>query len=144
MRRFILLSLFLAAYSAHAQSIVGTWQLVEEKTCFESALEEQEQSETEQELLSQMGGSSAAAVAKIIRFDKKGKGEEAIFKKGKRKGNDLQPFRYQIQGKELQFLDKKSGMITERFAIDELTGTTLRIHDAKKECEIKVFSKVKN
>jgi hypothetical protein len=144
MCRFILLfTLSIIAYSVQAQSIVGTWQLVEEKSCFESALEEREQNETEQELLSQMRGTSATSVAKVIRFDKKGKGEEAIFKKGKRKGNNTEPFRYQIQGRELQFLDGNSGIITERFIIDELTDISLRFHDADKECEVKILSKLK-
>lgn len=144
MNRLFFGYLFFVAFAANAQSITGTWQLVEEKTCFQSALEEQSTSETEDELLSQMGATSSTRVAKIIRFDRKGKGEEGIFNKGKRRGNNLEPFRYQIQGRELQFLDRKSGIIVERYTIEELTETTLRIHDAKKDCEMKVFSKVKD
>lgn len=52
-------------------------------------------------------------------------------------------FQYKISGQELQFTDKKSGMITRRFVIDELTETSLKIHDAVKECETKSFIKVK-
>ena len=130
--------------ASKAQSIVGTWQLTDEKTCFQSSLSDtMEKSATEKELAPMMGSSSASSVARLIVFSDKGKGEEGIFKKGKKKGSSLEPFRYKIAGAELQFLDKKSGMITERYIIDELTSSTLRFHDAKKDCEIKEFTKVK-
>ena len=51
-----------------AQSLVGTWQQMENKTCFESQLPE---SQTEKELLPDMSSSSQTAVAKLIRFDAK-------------------------------------------------------------------------
>jgi hypothetical protein len=144
MKYFIVLGLVFSAMLSQAQSIVGTWQMTDEKTCFQSALSEtMNQSETEKELSSQMGSSSASSVAKLIRFDAKGKGEEGIFKTGKKKGSSMNPFTYQIRGSELQFLDKKSGMITERYIIEELSETTLRFHDAKKECEIKAFTKAR-
>lgn len=144
MKYFIILGLVFSAATSHAQSIVGTWQLTDEKTCFQSSLEEtMQKTDTEKELESQMGTSSASGVARLIRFDAKGKGEEGVFKKGKKKGSSMEPFRYQIQGSELQFLDKKSGMITERYVIEELTSSTLRFHDAKKDCELKAFRKVK-
>jgi len=140
---FILGFVFSAALS-QAQTITGTWQLTDEKTCFQSSLSEtMKQSDTEKELSSQMGSSSASSVARLIRFDAKGKGEEGVFKTGKKKGSSMEPFRYQVKGSELQFLDKKSGMITERYIIEELTDVTLRFHDAKKDCEIKEFTKVK-
>jgi len=121
------------------QSLMGTWQLTEDKTCFQSQFEE---SETEKELSSAMGA-SRNAVAKLIRFGEKGKGEEGIFSQGKRKGSSMNEFRYQVKGNELQFIDRKSGMITSRFIIDELTGTTLRFHNAMRDCEVKTFVKVK-
>src|SRR4051812_27321382 len=105
-QHLILSALILTAFFSHAQSIVGTWQLTDEKTCFQSALSEtMKESDTEKELSSQMGSSSFSSVAKLIRFDNKGKGEEGIFKTGKKKGSSLEPFRYQIKGSELQFLD---------------------------------------
>lgn len=121
------------------QSLMGTWQLTEDKTCFQSQFEE---SETEKEISSAMGA-SRNAVAKLIRFGEKGKGEEGIFSQGKRKGSSMNEFRYQVKGNELQFIDRKSGMITSRFIIDELTGTTLRFHNAMRDCEVKTFVKVK-
>jgi len=55
----------------------------------------------------------------------------------------MTPFHYKVSGQELHFVDKKSGMITQRFAIEELTDTSLKIHDAVKECESKAFIRVK-
>src|SRR5258708_3548150 len=128
------------ASGAAAQSIVGTWQQVEKQTCFDSQLP---LSETEKELLPQMGESSQSSIARLIRFDGKGRGEEGIFSAGKKKGSGLDEFRYQLSGDELQLLDKKSGIITQRFIIDTLTDASLRIHDAMKDCESRKFTRVK-
>jgi len=144
MKYLIILGFVFSVALTHAQSITGTWQLTDEKTCFQSALgETMKQSDTEKELTSQMGSSSASSVARLIRFDAKGKGEEGVFSRGKKKGSSMEPFRYQVKGSELQFLDKKSGMIIERYVIEELTDVTLRFRDAKKDCEIKEFTKIK-
>lgn len=139
MRLLLIISLLNWATVAQSQSITGTWQLTEEKPCLSLQLEE---SDTEKELL-QSFGSSSSAVAKLIRFDPKGKGEEGIFKSGKRKGGDMEAFRYQLSGDELQFLDKKSGIIKERFVIDELSSVTLKFHRVGKDCEIRIFRRVK-
>lgn len=135
---FVVLSL--NALAAKAQGLVGTWQLTESKTCFQSQFEK---SDTEKELEQSMGGDSKQAVAKIIRFDKKGTGEEGIFSQGKKKGIGLNSFTYSVKGNELQLLDKKSGMITQRFIIAEVGELTLKIHDVSKECESKTFTRVK-
>jgi hypothetical protein len=90
-----------------------------------------------------MGKGSKSAVAKIIKFDKKGTGEEGIFSQGKKKGTGLITFKYSVKDKELQLLDAKSGIITQRFVIDEVTESSLKIHDAVKDCEVKIFSRVK-
>ncbi len=136
-----LLFVLMAVISFHlqAQSVIGTWQLVEEQTCLQVQFEK---SETEKELEQSMG-SSKNAVAKLIRFEKKGTGEEGIFSQGNKKGTGMNSFRYNVKGNELRFLDKKSGIITQRFVIDELTESSLKIHNAMKDCEVKVFSRIK-
>jgi hypothetical protein len=139
MKYSIIFLLVVGAITAQAQSIVGTWQLTEEKTCFKSQFEE---SDTEKELTSAMGASQNA-IAKLISFDKKGSGEEGIFSLGKKKGTSVNPFKYKINKDELQLIDKKSGIITRRFIIDELSDNTLRFHNAMKDCETKSFTKVK-
>lgn len=138
--RYFIISLFvLTAMTGKTQTIVGTWQLTEETPCIGQQIE---LSDTEKELLPGFG-SSSHSVAKIIRFDPKGKGEEGIFSSGKRKGDDKEAFRYQLSGDELQFLDKKSGMIKERFIIDELTSVKLRFHRVGKDCEMRTLARVK-
>lgn len=138
--KYLLAILFCVGVNfCQGQSIVGTWQLTDQKTCFKSEFEE---SETEKEL-KDAKASSKTGVARLIKFDNKGGGEEGVFSQGKKKGSGMNPFKYQVMGQELHFLDKKSGIITERFVIEELSATTLRIHNAARDCEVKTFSRVK-
>jgi hypothetical protein len=139
MKNVIMILFVGLAWATQAQGIIGTWQLTEDKTCFTSQFEK---SDTEKELEQSMG-SSKNAVAKLIRFDKKGTGEEGIFSQGKKKGTGMNAFKYDVKGNELQLLDKKSGIITQRFIIDEVGEMTLKIHNALKDCEVKTFSRVK-
>jgi hypothetical protein len=140
MKNLIALGLAVICWPAISQSLEGTWQLTDSKTCFQAEMKE---SETEKELTPMMGGNSQSGVAKLIIFKKDGSGQEGIFSTGKKKGSNMNNFQYKISGQELLFTDKKSGMITQRFAIEELTETSLKIHDAVKECESKAFVKVK-
>jgi len=139
MKKLLFVLMAVVSIQLQAQSVVGTWQLVEEQTCLQVQFEK---SETEKELEQSMG-SSKNAVAKLIRFEKKGTGEEGIFSQGNKKGTGMNSFRYNVRGNELRFLDKKSGIITQRFVIDELTESTLKIHNAMKDCEVRILSRVK-
>jgi translation initiation factor 6 (eIF-6) len=139
MKKLLFVLMAVISLQLQAQSVVGTWQLVEEQTCLQVQFEK---SETEKELEQSMG-SSKNAVAKLIRFEKKGTGEEGIFSQGNKKGTGMNSFRYNVRENELRFLDKKSGIITQRFVIDELTESTLKIHNAMKDCEVRILSRVK-
>jgi hypothetical protein len=138
-KSWLLLGLVFAAWQASGQSIVGTWQLSDEKTCFQSEMEE---SETEKELKKDMGASRTGA-ARVISFDKKGKGEEGIFSAGEKKGKDMNSFKYKVNANDLVLMDVKSGIITQELVIDELSASTLKVHNAKKDCEIKTFTRIK-
>ncbi len=140
MKAGILVLMISISTTAFSQGLIGTWQLTEEKTCFNAQFEK---SDTEKELEQSMDKSSKTAVAKIIKFDKKGTGEEAIFTTGKKKGTGMSSFKYSVKGNELQLLDSKSGIIVQRFIIDEVNESSLKIHDATKDCEAKSFSRVK-
>ncbi len=140
MKTIFLITLVIVAASASAQSIVGRWQLSEKKTCFQSEMKE---SETEKELAEAMGSTSATGVAQVMTLDEKGRGEEGIASAGKKKATSKESFKYQVSGSELQILDKKSGLVTERWIIDELSDTSLKLHDAKRECETKSYIRVK-
>jgi len=139
MRPLIIIFILLFSHLAFSQSLTGTWQLIDEKTCFQSEMKE---SDTELELKDAMGA-SRNSVARLLKFSSKGTGEEGIFSQGKKKGEKLNSFEYRVVGQELQFIDKKSGMATQRFIIDELSESTLRFHNALKDCEIKTFTRVK-
>ncbi|MBK5278872.1 MAG: lipocalin family protein [Bacteroidia bacterium] len=139
MKYFMTLIIALWVFTSSAQAIVGTWQLTEEKTCF---LNQFVKTNTERELEEGMG-SSQNAVARMITFDKKGGAEEGVFSAGKKKRSSMNYFKWNIDGQELHFIDKKSGMITQRFILDELGASTLRIHNAARDCEARVYSKVK-
>jgi len=139
MRIGILAGIMLMGWGSQAQTIVGTWQLTDEKTCFQSQIEK---GETEKELEKDMG-SSRNAMARLIRFDKKGSGEEGIFSSGKKKAAGMSTFNYKVNGSELLLLDIKSGIMTQQFVIDTLTQSTLTIHYLKKDCEIKTFTRIK-
>jgi len=140
MKYVILTGLMLLGFLSKAQSIIGTWQLTEEKTCFENNIKE---GETEKELLLEMKSSGNTSVARIIRFDKKGTGEDGIFSVGEKKGADMGTFKYTIKDQELLLLDGKSGIMTQQLVIDQLTESTLKVHNGKNECEVKTFTRIK-
>lgn len=129
---------FFFCLKSFGQGLIGNWQLIDEKTCFQSEMKE---SDTERELKSGMGV-SRQSVARMITFSKKGTYEEGIFSEGKKKGSDINKYNYRVVDKEIQLLDKKSGMATQRFIIDELSASTLRIHNALKDCEVKTFTRI--
>jgi len=126
---------FCCSYLSSGQALIGSWQLIDEKTCFQSEMKE---SSTELELKDGMGA-SRQSVARMISFSKKGAYEEAILSQGKKKGSNVNKFNYQVTGLEIQILDKKSGLVTQRFIIDELSTSSLRFHNALKDCEVKSF-----
>lgn len=140
MKTIISFALALISCTVFSQAIQGTWQQTDSKTCFQTNMKE---SETEKELTPMMGGNSTSTVAKLIVFKKDGSGKEGIFSAGRKKGAEMESFHYNFTGQELNFIDKKSGVITRRFIVDELTDTSLKIHDAVKDCETKAFTRVK-
>lgn len=140
MKTTLLVSAFmLACHFGHSQTLVGTWQLTEEKTCLEIEMKE---SDTETELLKDMK-SSANAVARTLKFDRKGKGEEGVFEQGRKKGSDVHAFTFRYEENKIAFLDPKSGIMTRQWIVDELTASTLRMHNAARDCESKVFTRIK-
>jgi hypothetical protein len=143
MRIFILTGLVFLCWQTRAQSIVGTWQLVDEGTCFMEQQQKLGKTETEKELEKEMSTNGSNSVARLIRFDKKGNGDEGIFSTGKKKAAGMNPFKYKINDNELLLLDIKSGIMTQQFVIDTLTQSKLSIHNSKKDCETHVFTRVK-
>jgi len=140
MKWIILVGLVGSVCFCQGQSIVGTWQLTDEKSCLQ---EDSSLSETEKELLPMMGESAGSRVARTIRFDAKGTGEEGIFTAGKKKASDKASFRYKLNGTDLLLLDIKSGLMTQGLVVDTLTQSALKFHNAKRVCEQKTFVRIK-
>lgn len=138
MRYLIILFIVIAVMPTLGQSIVGTWQLTDQKPCIEQQIE---LSETEKELLPNFG-SSNQSIAALINFDEKGKGKTGIYSEGRKKSKDKESIEYRLSGGELQFLDRKSGIIKERFVIDELTSVKLQLHRVDRDCEIRTYIRV--
>src|SRR5258705_10720759 len=97
MKKIFLFLLAIIPLGGFAQSIEGTWQQTDSKTCFQANIKE---SETEKELESQMRGTSASRVAKLIEFKKDGSGEEGIFSAGKKKATSKNSFKYKLNAQE--------------------------------------------
>ncbi|HBK88427.1 MAG: hypothetical protein U0289_14810 [Cyclobacteriaceae bacterium] len=140
MKWIVVITLMLASVVSRGQTIIGTWQLTSEASCLQT---DSPLSDTEKELLPMMGGASQSNVARIIRFDAKGRGEESIFIAGRKKGADRMPFRYRVDNTQLQLLDTKSGMMTRGLVIDSLTQSVLIFHPSQRECEKKTFSRIR-
>src|SRR5688572_16819771 len=102
MKTALIVLLIFAGTNLLGQTIVGTWQLTNEETCFQSQSRFAE-SDTEKELASGLGSTSKTSVARLISFTNKGNGEEGVFSKGKKKGSGTTSFRYKVSGNELQF-----------------------------------------
>jgi hypothetical protein len=144
MKTMILIMLVAVGLTAQAQSIVGKWQLSEQKTCFQAGVaSELKESDTEKELESAMGSDSGTGAARVLTLDEKGNGAEGVMSVGKKKASSKNTFKYKVSGSEFQMLDKKSGLVTQRWIIDELSDTQLTIHDAARDCETKTYIKVK-
>jgi hypothetical protein len=143
MKIWIMSCFAVIAGQASAQNIVGAWQLTDEKTCFQSEMETMKKTDTEKELEQSMSSSGQTSVARVIKFDRKGEGQDGIFSTGRKKAADMNSFKYKINGNELDLLDAKSGIITQRLVIDELNASSLKVHNAVKDCEIKIFTRIK-
>jgi hypothetical protein len=139
MKAIVIMVMVLSWGLTWGQDVVGTWQLMEEKNCMENMMKE---SETEKELTKDFS-SSSHSVARMMEFTGKGLVYVGIYVKGKKKASDRTTYTYTLQEGELQLHDKKSGIITERFVVEELTNHSLRMHRADRDCEVSVFSKVK-
>src|SRR5258706_3748385 len=103
MKTILSFVLALISCSAFSQSIQGTWQLTDSKTCFQTNMQE---SDTEKEITSMMDSNSTSTVAKLIIFKTDGSGQEGIFSVGEKKGSVMQSFQYKSSVQELNFTDQ--------------------------------------
>lgn len=142
MKALIILSLILGSFSLSAQSILGRWQLMKQSNCMEEKLDDAEQSEDMDELMSDFN-SLKKRTPDILEFKEKMKGEQSTAILGKRKEVNEKNFLYRFDGASLHLLDKKSRTITASFNVEQLSDTQLILSDANRPCEVRVFERIK-
>ena len=124
----------------NAQSLLGTWQLVNESTCLESELESDNDSI---EPLAQQMKSMSKPAPQIVTFKEKGAGEESTRILNKKKNANQKNFLYKFDGEMLLILDKRSQTLAESFTVDKLDSDSLIISNSARACETKIFIKIK-
>ena len=119
-----------------AQSLVGTWQLVQHTTCLEGALDSEDDATADllEEIRSQGKGTSS-----VIRFKADNSGDERIRLLDTRKSSKRNSFLYRYSEGKLYFLDKKSRLLVGSYDVDRLSADSLVFSDARRACETRTF-----
>lgn len=135
---FVFLLVFSISF-ANAQSLIGTWQLVNQTTCLSEEIDT-EDAETD-ELINDMESRSSGTNS-VIRFKDNMSGEENIRMFESRKSSKLNSFLYKFDGSTLYLLDKKSKLLLGSYTIESFTSDSLIFSNAARACETRVFVKV--
>lgn len=125
---------------AYSQSLVGSWQLVNESTCVDDDLEPL--NEDTEEVLNDMKSMSKPSTQVLILKDNNS-GEESTRIISKKKSYNSKSFLYRHNSNSLYFLDKRSKTIIEGFNIEKISTDSLIISNATRACETKVFVRIK-
>lgn len=142
MTKLLILMLTLTLAGAQAQSLLGRWQLMKKTDCMSEKLDDPNQHEDMDELMSDFN-SMKKRTPDVIEFKEKMKGEQSTAILGKRKEVNEKNFLYRFDGKTLHLLDKKSRTIITSYTVDEFTDSRLVLSDAKRPCEVRVFERIK-
>ena len=139
-----LLSLFLtlACLNLSAQDIIGRWQLMKQSNCMDEKLDNPNQSEDMDELMSDFN-SMKKRTPDVIEFKDKMKGEQSTTILGKRKEVNEKNFLYRYDGATLHLLDKKSRTIIASYNVEELSSAKLIVSDVNRPCEVRVFERIR-
>lgn len=142
MTKLLILMLTLTLAGAQAQSLLGRWQLMKKTDCMSEKLDDPNQHEDMDELMSDFN-SMKKRTPDVIEFKEKMKGEQSTAILGKRKEVNEKNFLYRFDGKTLHLLDKKSRTIITSYTVDEFRDSRLVLSDAKRPCEVRVFERIK-
>ena len=134
----ILFVFFSVSYVA-GQSLIGTWQLVNQTSCIDDELGEDE--EDTQELLADMKSRNSGTNS-VIRFKDNANGEENVRMIGSRKSTRMNSFMYKFDGSNIYLLDKKSKLLLGSYIIESITSDSLIVSNAARVCDMKVFVKI--
>lgn len=125
---------------AFGQSLVGSWQLVNQTTCVDDDLAPLDQ-DTE-EVLNDMKSMSKPST-QVLMLKDNNSGEESTKIISKKKSYNSKSFLYRHNDNSLYFLDKRSKTIIEGFTIEKISTDSLIISNATRACETKVFIRIK-
>lgn len=128
-------------FEAFPQSLLGTWQLVNQTTCIGDNLEEEdaETAALAEEMKSMSGGTS-----KVIRFKDHQNGEESIRLITTRKSTKVNSFMYKYDGENLYLLDKKSRLLLDSYIVDTISADSLIFSNKARPCEMRVFVRIRD
>jgi hypothetical protein len=141
MKNLLLSFLLLTTVSAFSQTLVGKWQMMKKSDCMTEKVDNPDQSEDMDELMSDFN-SLKSRTPEVIEFKDKMKGEQNTTILGKRKTTNDKTFMYRFDGTTLHLLDKKSKTITASYTVQELTDSKLILEDANRPCEVRVFERI--
>lgn len=142
MKTLICLFLTVASFGLSAQNIIGRWQLMKQSHCMEEKLDNPNQSEDMDELMSDLN-SMKKRTPDVIEFKDKMKGEQSTTILGKRKEVNEKNFLYRYDGSTLHLLDKKSRTIIASYNVEELSSAKLIVSDVNRPCEVRIFERIR-
>lgn len=132
----------LTSVSVMGQNIIGKWQLMKKSDCMTEKVDNPNQSEDMDELMSDFN-SMKSRTPEVIEFKQKMKCEQSTTILGKRKNVNEKNFLYKFDGKTLHLLDKKSRTIVASYNVEDFTDSKLILADANRPCEVRVFERIK-
>jgi hypothetical protein len=142
MKSLIFLTIMsITTLTAHAQSIVGRWQLVKQSNCVESELGEEEAGV--KEMVNDMKGLSGSEPS-IIEFKDNNTGSESTKIINSKKSYNSKSFLYRFNNESLYILDKKSKTIVDGFTVEKIDADSLIISNVERVCETRVFVRLKD
>jgi hypothetical protein len=141
MRKFICLFLIGtgASLAAHAQSIIGDWQLLRESTCMDDKIVAT--NADNQQMIDEMK-SMAGPTRQVVSFREKMTGEENTRILSRKKATNNKSFLYKFDGESLLILDKKSHTLTDNYIVDKFSADSLIISNSARPCEVKIFLRI--
>jgi hypothetical protein len=141
MKNLLITLLIIISVNAFGQTLVGKWQMIKRSDCMTEKVDNPNQSEDMDELMSDFN-SLKSRTPEVIEFNDKMKGEQSTTILGKRKTSNDKTFMYRFDGTTLHLLDKKSSTIIASYTVKELSDSKLILINANRSCEVSVFERI--
>lgn len=141
MKNLLITLLIVISVNTFGQTLVGKWQMMKRSDCMTEKVDNPNQSEDMDELMSDFN-SLKSRTPEVIEFKDKMKGEQSTTILGKRKTTNDKTFMYRFDGTTLHLLDKKSSTIIASYTVKELSDSKLILINANRSCEVSVFERI--